>query len=215
MKKEDQQDFKYVIGIDQSYTETAMCLMKDKELLNIYSLRKKSNESKHHFRRRLEERITNILVKLNWMDEYLKHTMVICERTRLKSAGFISMDSISSMIELQTVIANVCASFEVPLYSVDTRSWKAQIVGTSKAQKNDNGIDPKKFMTMMYVSPKLINTEFQHHLYRKVDNRTKNGVVHVDAMGNKYLYNDNVCDAYCITEYGFLPASKQKLHKVE
>ena len=55
---------------------------------------------------------------------------------------------------LTSVIVDVCYEYDIPVYSVDTRAWKAQVVGTSKPQVNKFGVPEEKWPTVKWVIDK-------------------------------------------------------------
>jgi len=71
--------------------------------------------------------------------------LVVCERIRTFSMGknknggkplqFMNIGYIKATGALIATIVDVAYQFGVKVYSVDTRSWKAQVVGTTKGGK--------------------------------------------------------------------------------
>lgn len=217
-----------IIGIDQSYTETAITVMVDGEARGIYTVTKQQDNYVHRdMLKTLLYRIYDMLI-----DKAPPHVKIccICERTRLRSGagnkrsnkeenskdGFISKLSMQYMIELTTIIADAGHRYMIPTYTVDTRSWKSAIVGSSKPLDNILGIDPKKYRTIKYVNEQLLNSRLYDKIFTEVGSRCTVGVVreHLDT-GKKFRYDDNVCDSYCIAQYGFLPKIKQKLELID
>lgn len=139
---------KIVIGIDQSYKRTGISIAVDGEIKNITCvyLEKLNNntEKRTAIRIRLEEIITKCLMRS-------VDVTIICERIRLQSQGFINIDYIKSIGALNSVIVDVAKTYNINVYSVDTRAWKAAIIGTSKPLQNKYGIAPEKYPTIKFV----------------------------------------------------------------
>lgn len=127
---------KAVIGIDQSYGKTGVSI----ETSDNTSSDKKSRTIHHDtldfnylskatsrlvFRKQLKKLIDKISIK-----GY--KPFIIVERIRLRSQGFLSLSYIATTGGLLSCIFDVAYEYNVPVYSVDTRSWKSKIVGTSK-----------------------------------------------------------------------------------
>lgn len=133
-----------VMGIDQSYTRTGISIAKDNELINVDSIDFKKIKTKTEKRHKIKREI-NIRIKM------YKPDIIIVERVRQFSAGgkgsFMSMNMIKAGTQLITSIIDIAYKYKIPVYSVDTRSWKSQIVGTSKYKGNN-----KKEPTIKYVN---------------------------------------------------------------
>lgn len=199
---------KIVIGIDESYSRTGITIMeagKIKETISIDYLGCNNNTQKRQYLRmslcKIVSRYTNRIDDIT----------VITERIRLRSQGFLSEAYIKATGALVSVIIDTFNPFDIPVYSVDVRSWKSQIVGTSKPKENKYGIDPHKWPTILYLKEEGL---LKHIVYPYKGKSTK-GVIKVN-MGLtegivKCKINDDVADSICIAKYGFLPKSKQKL----
>lgn len=192
---------KIVIGIDQSYKDTGISIAADGEIKAIrhFELRRLANNSCR--RKKLSE------VILKAIESSLKKAdcvQIICERIRLRSEGFLNIDYIKSVGALNATIVDAANVHGISVYSVDTRSWKSQVVGTSKPMKNKYGVDPKKWPTILHIK-KL------GHLDSILDANTKKkkGVIEIDGV--KHFFNDNAADSACIALYGFVNKSDKKL----
>jgi len=189
---------KLIIGIDQSYTRTGIAIAADGKLLKVSSLAFKGLHSPTEKRKHL----TNVLTRILDLNAHkASECYVICERIRTFSHNnndnsqnqmFISTNYIKSAGALVATIVDVANSYGVKVYSADTRSWKAQIVGTSKASQSGN----KKLATIKHV----INLGFS------------SSVTSVNRNG-KTVYDDDACDAACIALYGFHKNQKLKIEK--
>lgn len=203
---------KIVIGIDQSYARTGVTILEDKKILEMHSVNfdgcKTNTEKREYLGCYLE----------SLFDNYnLDNVTVITERIRLRSQGFLSEAYIKSTGALIAIIIDVFATYDIPVYSVDTRSWKSQIVGNSKPLDNPYGINPEKYRTICY----LRNKGLLKYIVKEYKGRGKKGIIDVKmevTEGGKKVkkkvpceINDDLADSYCIALYGYLPKTKQKL----
>lgn len=195
---------KIVIGIDQSYTRTGITVLEDKKILGMHSVNfdgcKTNTEKREHLKHFLESLFDNYNID---------NVMVITERIRLRSQGFLSESYIKSTGALIATIIDIFATYDIPVYSVDTRSWKSQIVGNSKPLENSYGINKEKYRTILYLRSKGL----LKHIVEPYTGRGKQGIVNIKINGKKTpcKINDDLADSYCIAMYGFLPEHKQKL----
>ena len=205
---------KIVIGIDQSYTRTGITILEDKKILGMHSVNfdgcKTNTEKREHLKHFLESLFDNYNID---------NATVITERIRLRSQGFLSESYIKSTGALIATIIDVFATYDIPVYSVDTRSWKSQIVGNSKPLENPYGINPEKYRTICYLRDKGL----LKHIVKEYKGKGKKGIIDVKmevTEGGKKIkkkvpceINDDLADSYCIALYGYLPKTKQKLKK--
>lgn len=177
-----------IIGVDQSYTRTGISIAADGELLKVSSEAFKGCKNKTEKRLRL----ISILEKLiPQAATKASNVCIICERIRLVSRGAISIDYIKATGALTASIVDTAYKHGIKAYSVDTRSWKAQVVGTSKSDKGDKGA---KQPTIRYIC--------------------KLGFSESIISRNRYdveQYDDDAADSACIALYGFVPKSRRKL----
>lgn len=198
---------KVIIGIDQSYTRTGITILNDKKIICMKSLNfedcKTNTDKRRYLTLYLREQI-NRLRKKNFDD-----IIIYTERIRLVSQKFISENYIKSTGALIATIIDVAQDYDIPVYSVDTRSWKSQIVGNSKPLQNPYGINPEKYRTILYIKDKGL----LKHIAEPYNGRGTKGVIQVKINGEKVpcKINDDVADSYCIAMYGFLSETKQKL----
>lgn len=208
MKKHD-----YVIGIDQSYTRTGITILKDKEVVEMFSLNYEHCRNNSEKRTALENTLHEMV-----LDHNIVNPLVITERIRLRSQGFLSEAYIKSTGALIATIIDFFHYYnEIPVYSVDTRSWKSQIVGSSKPLDNPYGINPEKYRTILYLRDRGL----LKHIAEEYKGRGKKGIISVKmdvVEGGKKVkkkvpceINDDLADSYCIAMYGYLPKGKQKL----
>lgn len=194
---------KVVIGIDQSYKDTGISVACNGLLLSVSHFDFKGCSSNSQKRKALKQYL-DVLIKqhINNCDKLI----IICERIRLKSQGFLNIDYIKSIGALNACIVDVADDYNIEVYSVDTRSWKSKIVGTSKPKENKFGINPEKWPTIQYVR----KLGFEESILDEPGKRKK-GVI--KKQGKKYFVNDNAADSACIALYGFLEETKQMLER--
>lgn len=194
---------KVVIGIDQSYKDTGISIAADGVLRLIRHVELSKLSSNYARRSKLSGALRSALQSVvKKADE----VVVICERIRLRSEGFLNIDYIKSIGALNAVIVDTAAEFGVKVYSVDTRSWKSQVVGTSKPMKNKYGVDPKKWPTILFLKDK-------GYFDKILDANTKKKKGVIEKDGIKYFINDNAADSACIALYGFISEADQKLEE--
>ena len=196
---------KVVIGIDQSYTRTGITILKDKEVVEMFSLEYEHCKNNSEKRTALENTLHEMV-----LDHNITSPLVITERIRLRSQGFLSEAYIKATGALIATIIDFFHYYnEIPVYSVDTRSWKSQIVGNSKPLNNPYGINPEKYRTILYLKQKGL----LRYIVEEYKGKGEKGVISVKIDGQRVpcKINDDLADSYCIAMYGFLPKGKQKL----
>lgn len=207
---------KVVIGIDQSYTRTGITVLCDKEIFEMYSLDFKGCKTNTEKRNTLKtelRRIIDMVIYETGIKNIREDITIVTERIRLRSQGFLSESYLKATGALIATIIDTVSIYQIPVYSVDTRSWKGQIVGSSKPLSNPYGINPEKYRTILYMRDK----GFLHWIAEEYEGRGEKGVIWANrtVRGHKekvrIKVNDDLADSYCIALYGFLPKSKQKL----
>lgn len=198
---------KVVIGIDESYTRTGVTILKDKEPLCMHSVNFDDCQTNVDKRRRLDMYLRQQINRLKKQNK--DDITIIVERIRLRSQGFLSEAYIKATGALLSIIIAIGQDYNIPVYSVDTRSWKAQIVGDSKPLQNPHGINPEKYRTVVYLKQKGL----LKYIAEEYKGKGKKGVINVKIDGKRVpcKINDDIADSYCIAMYGFLPKTKQKL----
>lgn len=198
---------KIVIGIDQSYQDTGISIAHNGKLKAATDCYLRSLEDNSSKRKALSDKLHNVFSKVSLRSSCdSSEVYVIIERIRLQSQGFINIDYIKSIGALNALIVDIAKEYNFPIYSVDTRAWKANVIGTSKEQTNKYGIDPKKWPTIQWC----IKNGWEEKILMPVSNKKKKGIVKT-IDGIKYTYNDNIADSIGICLYGFIPESKQNL----
>ena len=185
-----------VIGIDQSYNNTGISIAADGKLMKVSSIFLNDCQNNTEKRSLIRNKLICLLDK---MSQRAKSITIICERIRTFSGGFLSTDYIKSTGALIATIVDVAREYDIRVYSVDTRSWKSAIVGTSKGDVEGN-----KGPTIKYVR----KLGFEDSLLVPLKRAKKGSFT---RGGKHYTWNDDAADSACIAMYGFLPRSEQKL----
>lgn len=197
---------KIVIGIDQSYKRTGISVGIDGNLVLIKSV----DLSKYNSNTEKRKTLRGVLFKLinNINNKYnILYNNIICviERIRLRSKGFLNIDYIKSIGALNALIVDIMQGFNIPVYSVDTRCWKSQIIGTSKGESNSYGVPDEKWPTVRWLCRKGYRKEI---LIDVSDSRkTKNTFI---KNGCKYMFDNDAADSAAICMFGFV-GEKDKL----
>lgn len=186
---------KVVIGVDQSYSNTGISIAADGRLLKVRSVQLDKLKSNSERRRALSETLDGLLSAV-----CPKGREVVCiiERIRLHSQGFLNIDYIKSIGALNSVIVDICTSYCVPVYSVDTRCWKSQVIGTSKPKQNKYGVPEEKWPTVRW----LLKQGWESSILIPVEGRKTKGTFIRD--GQKYMYNNDAADSAGIAMFGFI-----------
>lgn len=146
-----QRQYKYkkvVVGIDQSYSNTGISIVADGEIKIVRSLQLSEYKTHSEKRRALRETLDGLLKSVV---PKAKEVVCIIERIRLHSQGFLNIDYIKSIGALNSIIVDVCDLYGVKVFSVDTRCWKAQVIGTSKPAPNKFGVPEEKWPTVKWL----------------------------------------------------------------
>lgn len=202
--KQCKKSYKYnkvVIGIDQSYNNTGISIAADGKLVKVRSIQLESYKSNSDKRRALTNMLDGLLKAVC---PKAKDIVCIIERIRLRSQGFLNIDYIKSIGALNSIIVDKCNEYYVPVYSVDTRCWKAQVIGTSKPLPNKFGVPEEKWPTVKW----LLRQGWESSILIKVEGRKTKGTFVRD--GQKYMYNNDAADSAGIAMFGF-KGDKDKL----
>lgn len=171
---------KVVIGIDQSYKRTGIGIAVDGTLVKVKSITYRGCTVNSDKRKVMSNIVHHIL---NANAHRASEIFIICERIRTFSGGFISTDYIKSTGALIATIVDAAYEYGVPVFSADTRSWKSQVLGTSKGGKG----------------PAVKFVESKGFCLTSVNKK------------GKQLIDDDAADAGCIALYGFCNNRKLKL----
>ena len=185
---------KVVIGIDQSYSNTGISIAADGKLLKVRSLQLDSYKTNSDKRRVLSKTLDSLLSSVVPKG---KEVICIIERIRLRSQGFLNIDYIKSIGALNSVIVDICKDYKVEVYSVDTRCWKAQVVGTSKGMPNKFGVPDEKWPTVRW----LLKQGWEDSILIPVEGRKTKGTF--IRNGQKYMYNNDAADSAGIAMFWY------------
>lgn len=187
---------KIVIGVDQSYKNTGISIVADGELKDIKSVRLDKCKNNSERRRALSSVLGGLL---NVVAKKSDDIVCIVERARLHGGpdSFINIDAIKALGALTATIVDVCNDCGIKVYSVDTRCWKSQVVGTSKPQVNKYGVPEEKWPTVKWV----IGKGFEDKILIDVTDTRKNKGTFT-RNGRKYMYNDDAADSAGIAMFG-------------
>lgn len=194
---------KIIIGIDQSYKNTGISIIADGKIKKVTSKNLTIYESNTERRRALRKTLDGLLKPVT-----PKAESVICiiERIRLQSQGFLNINYIKSIGALNALIVDIMAEHNIPVYSVDTRCWKARVVGTSKPMPNKYGVPEEKWPTVHWV----IKQGFEQSILKEITGRKSKGTFMRD--NTKYVYDDDAADSCAIAMFGVV-GDKEKLQE--
>ena len=191
-----------IIGIDQSYKNTGITIIADGKIKIVRSIQLSKLKSNSDKRRVLKQRLFTLLSQIS---SKCSNIVCIIERIRLRSQGFININYIKSIGALNAMIVDVMSEFNVKVYSVDTRCWKAQVIGTSKPLDNKYGVPPEKYPTVVWC----IKQGFKSSILIDMSNtKTRKGTFIKD--GKRYKFNDDAADSCAIAMFGVI-GDKSKL----
>lgn len=195
--KQCKQHYKYqkiIVGIDQSYNNTGISIAADGKLIKVRSLQLDGYKMNSDKRRALANTLDGLLKAVCPKG---KEVICIIERIRLRSQGFLNIDYIKSIGALNSIIVDKCHEYYVPVYSVDTRCWKAQVIGTSKPMPNKYGVPEEKWPTVKW----LIKQGWENSILMPIEGRKTKGTF--VRNGQKYMYNNDAADSAGIAMFGF------------
>lgn len=177
------------IGIDQSYKRTGVSVAIDGKLVRVSSV-DLAKMSKREARARVRDAVSKACT---WALSHAESCDLVLERTRMFSQKFVSVPYIKSMGALNATIADTAAEKGVDSWSVDTRCWKSEVVGTSKGEANSFGVDEKKWPAVKLV----ISLGFEGSVKLPVAGRRSKGTF-TDGEDLKWEYDDDACDSACM-----------------
>ena len=186
---------KVVIGIDQSYANTGISIAADGKLKKVTSKQLEHYENNSEKRGALRITLNGLLRSVTPNGE---EVICIIERIRLQSKGFLNINYIKSIGALNSIIVDICGEYNVKVYSVDTRCWKAQVIGTSKPMSNKYGVPDEKWPTVKW----LLRQGWEENLLIPILGRKKVGTF-VKSSGERYMYNNDAADSAGIAMFGF------------
>ena len=184
------------IGIDQSYDNTGISIAADGKLVKVKSKWLDHYKSNSEKRQALRETLDKVLTSST---RNANNIVCILERIRLQSRGFVNIDYIKSIGALNAIITDKCHEYGIKVYSVDTRCWKSQVIGTSKPKSNNFGVPDEKWPTVQWV----IKNGFESSILVDMsETRKTKGVFERDGI--KYMYNNDASDSAGIAMFWFV-----------
>lgn len=192
------------IGIDQSYKNVGISISADGRLLKVKNVDLGKCKTKSEKRGVLRKKLSRLCAAVYGKAE--NHICVI-ERIRLRSQGFLNIDYIKSIGALNALIVDVFSEFGIEVYSVDTRCWKAQVVGSAKKESNKFGVPEEKWLTVQWC----IAQGFEESILKKVEGRRTKGTF--EKNGIKFECDNDASDSAAISMFYF-KGDKSKL-KIE
>lgn len=209
-----------VVGVDESYKNTGVSMtcgnpFSGYETTFCDSLGGNTCKNKNDYRVSVLEYLTRLLQKHN--EEMRNESicpLVVVERVRQFSKGFISMDYIKSMGALIAYIVEAASQHGLQTYSVDTRCWKSTVVGSSQKLANSYNVAPEKFQTVEYV----VKHGMKGFIFEEVSE--KDGVkelrkknphnIFKSATGKHIRVDDDRADSICISRFPFVAMEQGK-----
>ena len=185
------------IGIDQSYDNTGISIAADGKLIKVKSKWLDHYKSNSEKRQALRETLDKVLTSAT---RNANNVVCILERIRLRSRGFVNIDYIKSIGALNAIITDKCHEYGIKVYSVDTRCWKSQVIGTSKPQKNGYGVPEEKWPTVNWVC----ENGFEESILIDMTGSRKNKGTFTEEDGKKYMYNNDASDSAGIAMFWFV-----------
>lgn len=181
---------RYHIGLDQSYTDTGIAVVKDGKVRFVGHESFADCKLRYDKRKQLIKRLEKLIDKCKSKGDVL----VTIEAVRLFSGStpHISVNYIFGTCALVGAIVDCCITKNVPITWVETRSWKKGVLGSSKpSQKPLEGVkDKNKIASVLYC----INLGLKEKISYEVQHGKNKGQIR---------YNDNMADAVCIAMCGY------------
>lgn len=203
-----------MIGIDQSYADSGIAVALDGKLMAVRECKPSTTTSNTERRALLRQTLIRVFSMMQRKAFDIGDCEVVCiiERIRLQSAKpgtqhFLNLDYIKGIGALNALIVDLAYEYQIPVYSVDTRSWKVQVTGSSKPLANKYGFAEEKWPTIKWC----LSQGYERFIIEEVSARKKKSVV--IKNGERYTYNDNKADAIGIAMYGFISPVNQKLEE--
>lgn len=172
-----------------------------KDIKSVQLDKYKSNSERRGVLRTKLEHLINVVA------DKTDNIVCVCEKARLHGGptSFINIDAIKAMGALTATIVDVCAKYGIEVYSVDTRCWKSQVVGTSKPQANKYGVPEEKWPTVKWV----IGKGFEKCILIDVSGSKKTKGTFV-RDGKKLMYNNDAADSAGIAMF-YVVGDRDKL----
>jgi len=151
-------------SFDQSYARCGISVFDGERLLKVLCLDFAVYEKEHgcKLKKRHKRKLLANIVKHLIEKEGVR--VIVVEKTRLFSAGFISINVISAMSELIACIIDA-SSDDIPVVSIDTLTWKRATTGTPK---RGTPVKDKKRATQEWAELLLTSTIQEKRNFRSL-----------------------------------------------
>lgn len=184
------------IGVDQSYKNTGISVSADGVLKKVDHVELEHLSTNSEKRQKLRKQLDKICSRLVTQADSV---VCIIERIRLRSQGFLNIDYIKSIGALNAIVVDVMSVYGIKVFSVDTRCWKSQVVGTSKPMPNKFGVPDEKWPTVRWC----IKQGFRDSILVNMDDSRKSkGTFTKD--GSKWMYDNDASDSAAISMFWFV-----------
>ena len=193
------------IGIDQSYGNTGISLCADGVLKKVKSIQLLNYKNHTEQRKAIQKELDKVCKACLPIAEKV---VCVIERIRLFSQGFVNINYIKSIGALDATIKDKMYEYDIPVFSVDTRCWKASVIGTSKGKSNKYGVPEEKWPTVLW----LLKKGFEDSILIEVPGRKTKGTF--ERNGVKYMYNNDAADSAAIASFWFI-GDNDKLEEVK
>lgn len=187
-----------VIGIDQSYQNTGVTIVVNGKIKKIASIElAKQCKTNSERRKLLNNRLSGVFNRAS-----SKYNSVVCivERARLHGGptSFINIDAIKAIGALTATIVDAASEYDIPVYSVDTRCWKSQVIGTSKGERNIFNVPEEKWPTIQWICSQGFEDSI---LIDITGSKQTKGTF--ERNGHKYIYNNDAADSAGIAMFWY------------
>lgn len=192
---------KAIIGIDQSYTNTGMCIIVNKKVKNAINVDLSKFNSDPVKRHTIKHKLTDIVGKC--VTNGFEEIQVWIEQTRINQ-GQTTFSLINRQGALQGAIEDQLYKLNktykhvnIRLFTVPTISWKTRFADSRDKQENDVGIPPEKYLTCRKVS--ILG--YEKFCLKECSKQTKKPFKIVDGI--KYKFDHDIADCIGIGMYAF------------
>lgn len=219
--KHNQNNKMFIVGVDESYKNTGVSVtygnpFSGYDTIFCDSIGINEYKDKNDYRVNVLDYLTRLLQ--DYSEEMRNSSicnLVVVERIRQFSKGFISMDYIKSMGALIAYIVEAANQHSMQTYSVDTRCWKSTVVGSSQKLINSYNVAPEKFQTVEYV----VKHGMKEFIFEEISEKAgikelkkKNPHNVFKSATGKYIHvDDDKADSICISRFPFVAMEQGKV----
>ena len=186
-----------VIGIDESYDRTGITVLNNKEILELVSLDLSCVDNNSLKRMKIQRVLRKLILKYRPKEN--GKMIIVVERIRLFSRGFVSFNYIKSTGALVGAIIDEAYKVGIKVFSVDTRAWKTRVLGSTKKVKNVWGVPEEKWLSVKFCLKLGLAEDLKLPI---TSNRIKKGVFISPKDGKKYRLDHDLADSVCIATAG-------------